>query len=137
MFIRSRNFPAATERAWVHAASEIADLPEEIRSSHVKGEKNIAVLKITKEFRAKSDSNNKKGTAALSFQVRPREILQYFISLFPSLKSNSWHLKAIWSRSMGLTPVVICLTALGDGQVRYVRACVWVCLCVCGQYGCM
>lgn len=63
----------------------------------------------------------------LTFQSgRERNILEYFISPpthtpSPSLKSNSWHLEAIWSRSMGLTPTVICLTALGGGQVRCVR----------------
>lgn len=68
-------------------------------------------------------------TAALNFLVGQREI--YWSTLFPSpsLKSNSWHSEAIWSRSMGLTPTVICLTALGGGQVRcarvYVRARTW------------
>ena len=58
---------------------------------------------------------------------------KYYSTLFPSppsLKSNSWHLEAIWSRSMGLTPVVICLTALGDGQGRCACVCVCVCMCV-------
>lgn len=68
----------------------------------------------------------RKAQQHFSSRVEQQEILQYFISLFPSLKSNSWHLEAIWSRSMGLTPVVICLTALGDGQGR----CACVCVCM-------
>jgi len=71
---------------------------------------------------------NGQGTAALNSQVEQQEILQRFISLFPSLKFNSWHLEAIWIRSMGLAPVVICLTALGDGQGN--RVCVCACVCV-------
>lgn len=31
---------------------------------------------------------------------------------------------------MGLTPVVICLTTLGDGQVRHVHVCVNACGCM-------
>lgn len=88
-----------------------------------------SMLKIRYKLRQMSQSwktqisSEDNEVGARKSEVEQQEILQHFISLSSSLKSNSWHLEAIWSRSMGLTPIVICLTALGDSQGR----------CVCGS----
>lgn len=73
----------------------------------------------TSEGWGRGADHNEAGPAALNFRQKQKEIPRYFISS-PGLKSNSWHLEAIWSWSMGLTPAVIRLTALGGGQGRWV-----------------
>lgn len=91
------------------------NIPREICSKARHKQRNFTVMRKHKQVPRKS-RHSEEGVAALNYQVEQREILQHFISLFCSMKTNSWHLEAIWSRSMELTPVVICLTALGGGQ---------------------